>query len=637
MPADGTATVSPPGVAVENGRRPVPDRTRAVHARRHPADGIGAARHDANGRAAKTVLVCAVYTVLSFAVFHEVWTHDPRNVMLLGGDQFNWAWLLGWTPWAILHGHNPFFTDYLNYPFGVNLLTNPGITGLGVLFAPVALLFGAVAAFNTCLTLSLALSAIAGYFFVLRWVSWRPAAFLAGLLYGFSPYVLGGQVGELNLVFIAIPPLILLAVHDVVVRQHRSARRAGLTLGLLAVAQFFVSTEILLDTVIIGAIGVVTAAVIGHRSVAARVGYAARATAWAVGCAGLLLAYPVWFALAGPAHIKGKVQLIPQAYRSNLIDVAIPNSRSWLPPHHLGGVLSRFVVSPFGNGSYLGIPLLVLLAVGVVVLWRLPVVKVATICGLSAFVLALGNGLTVNGTPVASIAGVPLPGRILADLPVLDNIIPVRFAIFQILCAALLAAVILDRARTRMRSRGDGPAWLATVLMSILGVVVLVPLIPAPVAGIGPTAVPSFFSSPTFDRLPVGSAAVVFPMPSNSAVGATLWQAVTERRYRQPGTTLLVPGPDGTEAYSAALGGARTTVTSTVLISTQQGTIPQETPALRRALLGEWRSWKVRTFVAVIPGTPQPAQELAFFTWLLGRPPSWTDGTTYCWFGLPTG
>jgi hypothetical protein len=197
---DTATVIHPPGLVVQSDLRPGRSHARRVH-----DDGIGDARHDPICRSAKTALVCAIYTVLSFAVFHAVWTNNPTSVMLLGGDQFNFAWLLDWTPWAILHGHNPFFTDYLNYPSGVNLLTNTGIIGLGVLFSPVALLFGAVMAYNTSLTLSLALSAIAGYFFALRWVSWRPAAFLAGLLYGFSPYVLGGQVGELNLVFIAVP------------------------------------------------------------------------------------------------------------------------------------------------------------------------------------------------------------------------------------------------------------------------------------------------------------------------------------------------------------------------------------------------------------------------------------------------
>ena len=428
----------------------------------------------------------------------------------------------------------------------------------------------------------------------------------------------------------------MLAAHEVFVRQRTSARGSGLTLGLLAVAQFFVSTEILVDTVLIGSIGVVTAAVIGHRLVAARVGYAARASTWAIGCAGLLLAYPMWFSLAGPAHISGKIQLVPQAYRSNLFDVVLPNSKSWLSPHHMPGFLSRLVASPFGNGSYLGVPLLVLLVVGVFVLWRLPVVKVAAICGLSAFILALGNGLTVNGVPVAAITGFPLPERILAELPLLDNIIPVRFAIFSTMCAALLLALTIDRARYWIMSRNKGLALRTTVLSSLLGMVVLVPLIPAPILGIGPTDVPAFFSSSSLDRIPAGSVAVVFPMPANASVGATLWQAVTDRRYRQPGTTLLVPGPDGKVAFSPALGGSRTTVTSTVLISMQQGTIPRETPVLRGALLGELSAWRVRTFVAVPLGTPHPAQELAFFGWIFGRPPAWTDGTTYCWFGLPT-
>ena len=56
--------------------------------------------------------------------------------------------------------------------------------------APVTWLFGPVASLNVALTLGPALSALAMFVLLRRWVTWQPAAFVGGLLYGFSPFIL---------------------------------------------------------------------------------------------------------------------------------------------------------------------------------------------------------------------------------------------------------------------------------------------------------------------------------------------------------------------------------------------------------------------------------------------------------------
>ncbi len=241
-----------------------------------------------------TTLVVVLYLAVAVAMTWDAWSTGAASHMQAGADQFTTVWFLRWLPFAVLHGHNPLYTDFGNYPFGVNLLNNTGVPLLGLAAAPVTLLFGPVATFNTLTTLALAGSATAGYCFARRWTEWRPAAFVAGLVYGFSPYQIAeSNGGHLNLTFVVLPPLILLAVHEVIMGRARSRRRWGIGLGLLITAQFFISSEILISTLIIGACCVVAAALIGHRSVRVHLRDALPGGGWALGVAAVLLAYPV--------------------------------------------------------------------------------------------------------------------------------------------------------------------------------------------------------------------------------------------------------------------------------------------------------------------------------------------------------
>ncbi len=54
--------------------------------------------------------------------------------------------------------------------------------------------------------------------------------------------------------------------------------------------------------------------------------------------------------------------------------------------------------------------------------------------------LSFGSTLHVAGTDTH----IPLPGAILAHLPVLDNLVPARFAVYVALCTALLFGVFVD-------------------------------------------------------------------------------------------------------------------------------------------------------------------------------------------------
>jgi hypothetical protein len=360
----------------------------------------------------------------------------------------------------------------------------------------------------------------------------------------------------------------------------------------------------------------------------------------------VLLAYPVWFALRGPAHIQGAIQLVPEAYRADLLGPLVPNVYTWLAPSGLVRVANGFANNTSENGTYLGLTLLVTLGVGTVLLWRRsPVVRVAAVGGAAAFVLSLGGGLVVHRPPSAVLTGLPLPERVFTKLPLLANTIPVRYSLYVTLFAGLVLAVVLDRLHTaastwhRRSPRGWRPPaglW-ASVLPALVAVVCLVPLIPGgPITGVVGIGTPSYFTSDSLAATPAGRVIVLYPYPSVASPEGQLWQAVADMHFRSPGGYFLVPdGPGRRIGFSASVGYGADTLTARVFIALDQGHPPAQTPALRAALLAQFGSWHVSSLVAVFGPVSRPDASSQFLTWLAGRPPTPVDDVDV-WDHLPT-
>jgi peptidoglycan/LPS O-acetylase OafA/YrhL len=95
-------------------------------------------------------------------------------------------------------------------------------------------------------------SATAAFVVLRRWQVWSPAAALGGLLYGFSPYMVGQSRDHIELIFVPLPPFIALTVVSILQRRG-SPLRLGIQLGLLVTAQYLISPEI---TAIVGVLTV---------------------------------------------------------------------------------------------------------------------------------------------------------------------------------------------------------------------------------------------------------------------------------------------------------------------------------------------------------------------------------------------
>src|SRR2546423_6640273 len=236
-----------------------------------------------------------IYAALAVGLFGAAWIQPFRTVMGAGPDPPVFIWYLRWLPYAVSHGMNPLFTNYLDYPDGINLMWQTSVPLLGLLMWPVTATLGPIFSYNLLMTASVALSAFSGFLACRRHVSQAWPAAVGGLLFGFSPYMLAQSLGHPHVAASFICPLMLIAFEEAVIRQQRSWRRLGLAIGGLAAAQLLISEEMLLTQALLAALAVVVLWALRPDLTRGRVAYLAKAGGLAGGVVAVVAAIPIAF------------------------------------------------------------------------------------------------------------------------------------------------------------------------------------------------------------------------------------------------------------------------------------------------------------------------------------------------------
>ena len=212
-----------------------------------------------------------MYLALGFVLWVHAWAQGATTHTLCGcGDPALFLWFFQWPATALAHGHNPFFSTALFHPTGINLLAQTSVTGLSLPLVPVTWIWGPVASLNVASTIAPALSAFTAFVVIRRWAPWTPAAFVGGLLYGFSPFVLSSlEFAHLMTAALMLLPLILAVLDEILIRQRHSPVWSGVLLGLLLFGQFFLSSELLavaVVVIVISLVALVAAALLTDRT-----------------------------------------------------------------------------------------------------------------------------------------------------------------------------------------------------------------------------------------------------------------------------------------------------------------------------------------------------------------------------------
>ena len=558
-----------------------------------------------------------VYVALGIVLWIHAWVDGATTHTLCGcGDPALFLWFFQWPATALAHGENPFYSTAMFHPAGFNMLSQTSVMGLSVPLIPVTWIWGPVASLNVASTLIPAITAFSAFVVLRRWAPWTPAAFVGGLFYGFSPFVLTSlQYAHLMTAALMLLPLILAVLDEILIRQRHSAVWSGVVLGVLVFAQFFLSSEILAIVAVLFVLSLVVLAVAGvlfadPAEMRRRVPHAAKGLGVGLALGAVLLAWPVWYALDGPAHLSGLVwagiPLLGGFVPANFVGVGqAPSSQSVA----LGGYGGH----PLGSATYLGWTLLAVLVVGLVVFRR-----DRRLC-FFGFLLALCAELSLGPRP-----GIWVSEQVFDHLPVLENVIEQRYMAVGFLAAAAMLAIILTNVHDL------APDWRGALGALGVGLVALVPLAtlygPDLPFSMQTVILPRWYVT-VAPTLPPGRVLLSYPAPFSGIQSALSWQAVNRMHYSQAGGG----GPQGQafRAGSAAAG----EVALTNLGNGAGLPPPNDTPASIAAVRHALVVWRVNTVVVatntaapVLQQGNDPTYAAAFMTAALGRLPTLQAG-----------
>jgi hypothetical protein len=571
-----------------------------------------------------------VYLALSLVLWWRVWTTHPSSVMTCGCvDAGREAWYFEWTAYALAHGHNPWYSQWVLVPKGVNVLADTSVPLLSFVMTPVTLIFGPIASMNTVSLLTPVLAALAMFWLLRRWVRWTPAAFVGGLAYGFSSFIVVQLAfGWLNIGFVALVPLMVGCLDELLIGQRRRPPVVGAALGLLVALQFFVGVEILLLSVIVSVIGIALLAAYAAKHDPAdlrrRLAPAARGLGAAVVVAGVLLVGPVLFFLYGPAHlgtvvwagsVPGNLGNAPANFWSNVTTWGPINAKALADEMHaIGG----YQGPPLPSGAFLGWGLLAVLVGGMVV-WRRD--RRLWFWGSLGVIIALLS--------LRAVAGEWGPWALIDHLPLLPNVWQSRLSAFVDLCAAAMLAIVVDHTWAAVRRAGTAGSDAASKVGATVAAIAVAAVALVPVwSGMAPNvpvtvqtvALPQWFAR-VAPHLPPDQVLLTYPTAAYNSQTPIVWQAVDRMSFRLEGGG----GPGATAARAGVeRAGFEVLNAASVKLKPAPAITPGHLEAVRRAV----RAWGVTMVVVPDQGElpvylqgRSDAYAVAFFTAVLGAAP----------------
>jgi len=426
-------------------------------------------------------------------------------------------WYIRWWRYALDHRINPFLTDLLWAPLGINLAWTTCVPLPSLISIPLQLTVGEPATYNIIVTLMAPLAAFAAFLLCRRVTGAFWASVLGGYIFGFSPYMLGQVLAHLHMVAVFPAPLIALIALKRLDDEISAARFAVMLAGLL-VTEFLCSVELFATITLVGGFSLLLALVLFNSDVRIRL---RRLIIPIVG--GYLISTailsPYFYYLFAFGRPSGPIWP-PSNFCADLIGFLVPRHTIWWGSADFATAISRrFAGDIMENGDYLGVVLIVFVEIFRRRFWPTPAGRFLTILFLAIIIAAIGPNLHIAG-----VQGPPMPWAIFQHLPLIENILPVRFMMYAFLVVAVMAAMWFASSTARPLTK------------CVAGAVILVSIAPNPHASfwISRLEIPSFFTDGSYAK-ELSPREIVLPLPWAQKGNSMYWQLQSDMYFRMAG------------------------------------------------------------------------------------------------------
>ncbi len=401
--------------------------------------------------------------IFTYPLIFKLNTHVPGQVE---GDVPVYIWNLWWMKMSLLEWHSPLFSDYIFAPYGVSLAFHAFVFLKAFMAVPLQAVMSAWMAYNLLILFTFAMSGYAMFLLARYLTGDARAAWVAGLVYGFSPYMLTRSLGHLNYLSGEWMPLYVLCLMKLVeTQQRRWALGGSLFLLLTAYCEYYYLIYLTLFTAIY----------LGWRF-------------WHERELLLNAVFLRHFALMGAVSALGFAPILYLLFGTSQSEYLYGG---WGATAKLGADLLAFVTPPPGSLLYgdIGAGLYEVFsggnAVEGTVFAGFAVLALAAFCALRLrgdegvrpwlcitlvfFVLSLGPLLHIGGDFVFGIGPVrfalPLPYISLRSLPLIKGArVPARFDIMVAMGLAVLCAFALTHLRARIPHANR---WTAAIALLV--------------------------------------------------------------------------------------------------------------------------------------------------------------------------
>ncbi len=459
----------------------------------------------------------AVYFALAALLLDRGLIGHPGGYIGRETDPGVHMWFFNWWRFSIAHGLNPFITDFVWAPLGINLAWTTCVPLPSLISIPLQVTVGEPATYNIIVMLMPPLAAFGAFLLCRRATGAFWPSVLGGYIFGFSPYMLGELLGHLVLIAVLPVPLIGLITLKRLDDESSAACFAVMLAGLL-VTQFLCSVELFATLTLVGGFSLLLALVLFAGDARIRLRRLIIPTIGGYLISTAILS-PYFYYLLAFGRPSGPIWP-PSNFCADLIGLLVPRHTIWWGSADFATAISRrFAGDIMENGDYLGVVLIVFVEIFRRRFWPTAAGRFLTILFLAIIIAAIGPNLHVAG-----VAGFPMPWAIFQHLPLTENILPVRFMMYAFLILGVMIAMWFTTSTARRLTK------------CVAAAVILASIAPNPHASfwVSRLDIPAFFTDGSYAK-ELSPREIILPLPWAQKGNSMYWQMQSGMYFRMAG------------------------------------------------------------------------------------------------------